>query len=63
MKKAILLLAVGFTLAYCNPSQQADQSITDTTTSADNMQMTTPDTDTTTQSDTTSRPDSTIPQQ
>jgi len=31
MKKVIVLLAIGFSLAYCNPSQQAGQTNTDGT--------------------------------
>jgi hypothetical protein len=34
MKKAIVLLAVGFTLTYCNPSQQTGQTSADSSTRA-----------------------------
>ena len=34
MKKAIVLLAVGFTFTYCNPSQQTGQTTADTTRAA-----------------------------
>lgn len=63
MKKAIILLAVGFSLAYCNPTQQADQTTTnssrmsDSTSSSSSSTM--PSTDTMgSMSDTTNRTDS-----
>lgn len=62
MKKAIVLLAIGFSLTYCNPSQQADQTTTDTgRTGGGNTMTTTPGTDTAGggggSTDTTSHPD------
>ncbi len=35
MKKAIILLAVVFSLAYCTPSQQADQTTTNSSSTTD----------------------------
>lgn len=35
MKKAIVLLSIGFSLAYCTPSQQADQTTTSSSTGSD----------------------------
>ena len=67
MKKAIVLLAIGFSFTYCNPSQQAEQTTADTsrtTTSSmtDTSSSTTPTPDTTSKpmpTDTTHHPDST----
>lgn len=63
MKKVIILLAVGFSFAYCNPSQQADQTTTnssrmsDSTSSSSSSTMSTTDS-TGTMSDTSHHTDS-----
>lgn len=56
MKKAIVLLALGFTLTYCNPSQQADQTTTDSSRTTTNTMSGTTSSGST--MDTTSHPDS-----
>ena len=39
MKKAIVLLAIGFAFTYCNPSQQADQTTSDSARMMDTSAM------------------------
>jgi hypothetical protein len=47
MKKVIVLLAIGFSLAYCNPSQQAGQTNTDGTGTSGTSSMSTDSSSTT----------------